>query len=129
MKLKLSPENPYQYPQYTEEKAYEEGKQLQLKYDLGQRAREQVAKLCYQYAGLIDDKDIDNHWESLILTGKNERWLVCADQILSIEELAVVDRDAKLPAILVDPALTRVEIIRQFKEILCKDGWIKEIKE
>lgn len=50
------------------------------------------------------------------------------DDLLSIPELAVVDRRTELPPILIDPKYTRVEIIRQYKEILQNKGWVKEIK-
>ena len=50
------------------------------------------------------------------------------DRDFEIHELAVVDRSAKLPLILVDPKFTGVEIVRQYKDILLKDGWIREVK-
>jgi len=46
--------------------------------------KEDIAKLSCQYAGLIADKNIDNYWKTLILTGTGERWLDCADQTISL---------------------------------------------
>lgn len=44
--------------------------------------REAMAKNCYQYAYLIDDKNIEKRWK---LLRNKERWLDCADQILSLQ--------------------------------------------
>lgn len=50
-------------------------------------------------------------------------------EFLSIPELAYVDRKAELPRFLVDPKYTGVEIIRQYKDFLRKEGWVKEVEQ
>jgi hypothetical protein len=42
---------------------------------------EQIAKTCYQYAKLIDDKDIKVMWFNL---DDRQRWFDCAKEVLAI---------------------------------------------
>lgn len=58
------------------------------------------------------------------------------DQILSIKELAIVDREAKLPECPTKADETKdIEIhrykqgYRQAQQDMLKEGWVKEIKE
>ena len=42
--------------------------------------KEEIAKLIYQYANLIDDKYIDNRWDSLTENEK-ARFYECYDEV------------------------------------------------
>ena len=42
---------------------------------------ERIAKTCYQYAHLIDDKDINSVWYKV---ADRQKWFDCAKEILAI---------------------------------------------
>jgi len=44
------------------------------------------------------------------------------NRILSVPELAIVDRGAKLPSVMSCPTMVH------YKEALKKEGWVKEVK-
>ena len=55
--------------------------------------REKIAKLAYQYAFLIDNKNIDEYWKR----ADKERWLDCANQILALVKEAGYVKLAEVP--------------------------------
>lgn len=79
--------------------------------EIGDRARERLSQmdLYLTYDGYLSSKDID--------------------QILNIEELAVVDREAELPIILTEPQQSIAWNIRYLKDLIRKEGWVKEDKK
>ena len=46
---------------------------------------EEIAKLCYQFCWLIDDKDIGERWRATS-NANRERWRTCAHSILALIE-------------------------------------------
>lgn len=61
-------------------------------------------------------------WDALEEKYKSEA-LEVIEQILLVPELAIVDREAKLPSVTLYPTIVC------YKEALKKEGWLKEVKD
>lgn len=47
--------------------------------------KEKIARTCYQFSEMIDDKFIEKKWKNLPETQKN-KWYSCADAIMELKE-------------------------------------------
>lgn len=73
----------------------------------------------------IGEKARDQMWHILHDHKKEDEWATVVFDILSIKELAIVDREAKLPSAFDanEDAISAVEYKKRLK------GWVEEIKE
>ena len=65
--------------------------------EIKNKVREEIARTIYFDGEIYEEGSVaDVSWKEKSLKSK-EQYLIRADQILSIPELAIVDRDAELP--------------------------------
>jgi len=95
------------------------------------KVREAIALIDYQwrFCGIPDEHESEWLNESQC-TKQNCREF--AQEILSLKiedryKLEIIDTKAELPRILVDPKLGRVEIVRTYKDMLRKEGWVRRV--